>query len=87
MHFLIGAFVVFLLWENPVTRALLLTALVALICFPLLPPVIAVVIVAVVMIGLWAGAAEEMRARREWLEEDALLRRAALRRARRELDR
>lgn len=86
MHFLVGAFIVFLLWENPVTRALLLTAVAALLCFALLPPVVAVVIVAVVTVGLWAGAVEEMRARRQWREDDELIRRAEVRRARREID-
>ena len=69
MHFLVGAFVVFLLWENPVTRVLLLTAVAALLAFALCPPVVAVVIVAVVTVGLWAGALEEMRARRQCVAE------------------
>jgi hypothetical protein len=86
MHFLIGAFVVFLLWENPVSRAILLWCLVALLAFALCPPVVAVVIVAVVTVGLWRGAAEEMRARRQWREDDEMIRRAEVWRARREID-
>jgi Mg2+/citrate symporter len=86
MHLLIGAFIIFLLWSHPITRAMIVIGLVALICFPTLPPVIAWVIVAVVTVGLWAGAAEEMRARRQWREDDEMIRRAQVRRARRYLD-
>ncbi len=90
MHFLTGAFLVFVLWENPVTRTLVIVAIVAivaLLAFALCPPVIAWVILVVVAVGLWRGAAEEMMLRRRWDEESEMIRRAQVRRARRYLDR
>jgi len=87
MHFLIGAFIIFMTWSHSFSRSMLILAIGAVICFPTLPPVVAVVIVAVVMMGLWAGAAKEMRARRQWREDDEMVRRAQVRRARRYLDR
>jgi Mg2+/citrate symporter len=86
MHLLVGAFIVFLLWENPAMRALVIIDVTALICFATLPPAIAWVIVTVVAVGLWAGAAEQMRARRQWDEDGAMIRRAQVRRARRVMD-
>jgi hypothetical protein len=85
MHFLVGVIVIYLLWSHPVSRALLLIAFVALMCFAFLPAVVAWIIMAVVAVGISVETREELRARRQWLDDDALLRRAALTRARRTL--
>jgi membrane protein YdbS with pleckstrin-like domain len=83
MHFLVGVVVIYLLWSHPVSRALLLIAFAALLCFTFLPAVAAWIITAVVTVGISVEARDELRARRQWLDDEALLRRAALTRARR----
>jgi hypothetical protein len=85
MHFLVGVVVIYLLWSHPVARALLLIALTALLCFAFLPAVVAWIITTVVAVGISVEAREALRARRQWLDDEALLRRAALTRARRTL--
>lgn len=85
MHLLVGAFFVFVIWSHPVLRSLLLIAFVAALCFTFLPAIVAWNITAVVTVGLWAGAAEEMRAIRQWDEDSETIRRAQVRRARRYL--
>jgi hypothetical protein len=86
MHFLVGMFVLYVVWSNPVLRALALGAITALFCFGLIGGVAAWIIWAVVTAGITVEARDEMQARREWREGNALIRRAALRRARREID-
>jgi hypothetical protein len=86
MHFLVGVVVIYLLWSHPVSRALLWIAFAALLCFAFLPAVVAWIITAIVGAGTAVEARDELGARRAWREDDALLRRAEIRRARREID-
>ncbi len=77
----------FVIWSHPVLRSLLLIVFVAVLCFAFLPTIVAWIITAGAAVALVAGASAELQAQQAWREDDELIRRAQVRRARRYLDR
>jgi hypothetical protein len=74
MHFQVGVLVVWIIWSDPVLRSLVLVAFVELLSFALLPPIVAGIITAAGVVWMSVAARDELRTRRQWREDDEMIR-------------